>query len=83
MCYNTVSIIILLFIPYFSLYCTPLQAVKGKEIPFKHILQPKKNYIFWANTGLPFQLVLQQSRITYSKHKALWVSIQHISQPLV
>jgi hypothetical protein len=38
--YYTVSITLLLSIPYFSLSCTPLQVVNGQEKPVKPNVQP-------------------------------------------
>jgi hypothetical protein len=65
MCYNTVPITLLLSVPCFSLYCTPLQVVRGEENPFKYNLQPQKELIFLANTWLPFQLVSHSNRELY------------------
>jgi len=85
MSYYTVSITLLLSVPCcFSLSCTPLQVVSGQEKPVKHNFQPWKEVHLLSKytVALPVGLT-QQSWIAFSKHKALRVSIQHISHPVV
>lgn len=84
MSYYTVSITLLLSVPYFSLSCNPLQFVSGQEKPVKHNLLPQKELHLLSKhmVALPVGLT-QQLWIAFSKRKALSVSIWHISHPVV